>query len=117
MQALAERLDDFVSGRALRSIELLGFSSLKTFSPAVEDLYGQVLNPSPAGRSTWCGPSPAGSRIVLHLSQAGRVDVEPAQADPPAGSVARFIFSTDGNPSDGRVESAGRRTPDGRPRP
>ena len=49
---------------------------------------------SGAGGSTWCGSSPVGSRIVLHLSQAGRVDVEvPAKTTRPRGAVARFVFS------------------------
>ena len=38
-----------------------------------------------------------GIRIVLHLSQAGRVDVEaPPKTTKPRGSVVRFTFTTAG---------------------
>ena len=43
MQALAERLALFAEGRALEKVDLLGFSSLKTFAPPVEELYGQEV--------------------------------------------------------------------------
>jgi len=94
MQALAERLDLVASGRALEKIELLGFSSLKTYSPPIEDLYGQVLQ-SVSRRGKYLVWNFAdGLRIALHLSQAGRVDVEsPAKSTRPRGKVARFIFS------------------------
>jgi formamidopyrimidine-DNA glycosylase len=94
MQALSERLDEFGSGRALQKVEQLSFSSLKTFSPAVEDLYGQVLQSITRRAKYLVWNFPDGFRIVLHLSQAGRVDVEsPPKTTRPRGSVARFIFS------------------------
>jgi formamidopyrimidine-DNA glycosylase len=101
MQALAERLDLVASGRALEKIELLGFSSLKTYAPPIEDLYGQVLQ-SVSRRGKYLVWNFAGGlRIALHLSQAGRVDVEsPAKSTRPRGKVARFIF-------DGRAHDAG----------
>jgi formamidopyrimidine-DNA glycosylase len=102
MQALAERLETFVVGRALRKVDLLGFSSLKTFSPRVEDLYGQVLQSITRRAKYLVWTFGDGTRIVVHLSQAGRVDVEsPPKKTRPRGSVARFVFSA------GHAEAAG----------
>jgi formamidopyrimidine-DNA glycosylase len=96
MQALAERLDAFVTGRALQKAQLLGFSSLKTFAPPVEQLYGQRLLSVTRRAKYLVWNFPDGVRIVLHLSQAGRVDFEePPKTTKPRGSVARFVFSAE----------------------
>jgi formamidopyrimidine-DNA glycosylase len=103
MQALAERLGEFGSGRVLENVDQLSFSSLKTFSPAVEDLYGQTLQSVTRRAKYLIWNFPAGLRIVLHLSQAGRVDIEsPPKTTKPRGSVARFVFSDPSDP-DGRA--------------
>jgi formamidopyrimidine-DNA glycosylase len=96
MQALSERLALFTEGRALKKVELLGFSSLKTFSPPVEDLYGQVVTSITRRAKYLVWAFSGGPRIVLHLSQAGRVDTEePPKATRPRGAVARFVFAGD----------------------
>ena len=43
MQALSERLDALLAGTTLRRADLLGFSSLKTYAPAPDDLQGHRL--------------------------------------------------------------------------
>jgi formamidopyrimidine-DNA glycosylase len=94
MQALAERLALFAEGRALERVDLLGFSSLKTFSPPVEELYGQVVRSITRRAKYLVWTLSGGARIVLHLSQAGRVDAElPVKKTRPRGSVARFVLS------------------------
>jgi formamidopyrimidine-DNA glycosylase len=94
MQALAERLQEFAGGRALEKADLLSFSSLKTFSPQVEELYGQKLEAITRRAKYLVWSFANGVRIVVHLSQAGRVDVEsPPKATRPRGSVVRFRFS------------------------
>jgi formamidopyrimidine-DNA glycosylase len=94
MQALAERLDEFGSGRALQKVDQLSFSSLKTYSPPVDELYGQTLESITRRAKYLLWNFPGGTRIVLHLSQAGRVDVEsPPKKTKPRGSVARFILA------------------------
>src|SRR6202167_3451454 len=96
MQALAERLDEFGSGRALLKVDQLSFSSLKTYAPPVDELYGQTLESITRRAKYLVWSFPGGTRIVLHLSQAGRVDVEsPPKKTKPKGSVARFILSAD----------------------
>ena len=97
MQALSERLALFAEGRVLESAELLGFSSLKTFSPRVEELYGQVLRSVTRRAKYLVWTFSGGARIVVHLSQAGRVDTEvPVKKTRPRGSVARFVLSGEG---------------------
>jgi formamidopyrimidine-DNA glycosylase len=94
MQALAERLALFAEGRALEKVELLGFSSLKTYSPPVEELYGQTVRSITRRAKYLVWTFSGGPRIVMHLSQAGRVDTEaPAKKTRPRGSVARFVLS------------------------
>ncbi len=101
MQALAERLDDFVSGHTLLSIDLLGFSSLRTYAPQAEDLSGQVLNGITRRGKYLVWTFDNGIRVVLHLSQAGRVDIErPAKKTRPRGAVARFTFSDEDDATD-----------------
>jgi formamidopyrimidine-DNA glycosylase len=103
MQALAERLDDFVSGHTLRSIDLLGFSSLRTYAPPAEDLSGQVLNGITRRGKYLVWTFGNGIRVILHLSQAGRVDTEqPAKKTRPRGAVARFTFSDEEDATDGK---------------
>jgi formamidopyrimidine-DNA glycosylase len=93
MQALSERLDGFFAGRALEKATLLGFSSLKTFSPEVDELYGHALESVTRRAKYLVFTFDNALRIVLHLSQAGRIDVEePPKATKPRGSVARFVF-------------------------
>ena len=41
MQALAERLTGFFAGAAIASVDVLGFSSLKTVVPGADTLIGQ----------------------------------------------------------------------------
>ena len=93
MQALSERLDAALSGRALTRTDLLGFSSLKTFAPAPEELAGTTV--ASVGRRgkyvviTFEG----GRRILVHLSQGGRMDLEtPPKATKPRGSLVRLGF-------------------------
>jgi formamidopyrimidine-DNA glycosylase len=93
LQALAERLHALLAGSELREAQLLGFSSLKTFAPPVESLNGATL--VSVGRRAkylqWIFAG--GNRVVLHLSQAGRLDVEvPPKKTRPRGGVARFVF-------------------------
>jgi formamidopyrimidine-DNA glycosylase len=101
MQALAERLDEFGSGRALQKVDQLSFSSLKTYAPSVDELYGQTLESISRRAKYLVWNFPGGTRIVLHLSQAGRLDIEaPPKKTRPRGSVARFVLSA-GSDSDG----------------
>lgn len=92
MQALSERLAELYAGSALERFDLMQFSALKTVAPGPHDLHGRVLE-GVSRRGKYVifvfGPH----RLMLHLSQGGRVDVEPqAKSTKPRGSVARLRF-------------------------
>ncbi len=94
MQALAERLDAAISGRTLLGYRLLGFTSLKTVEPRPDELIGSTIS-GVGRRGKYLVLSLAtGYRLVVHLSQAGRLDVEdPPKATTPRGSVVRLELS------------------------
>jgi formamidopyrimidine-DNA glycosylase len=97
MQALSERLEVIYGGATLKRLDLLQFSSLKTVSPSPGDLYGSsVARLGRRGKYVifYIGDN----KLMLHLSQGGRVDIEdPPKATKPKGSIARLHF--DGRPS------------------
>ena len=93
MQALAERLTALLAGMALRRADLLGFSSLKTYDPSPDSLKGTKLLSVGRRAKYLVWEFDGGTRIVLHLSQAGRLDIEePPKKTKPRGSMARFVF-------------------------
>ena len=97
MQALSERLDALLAGATFERADLLGFSSLKTYAPTPEDLYGHRLRSVGRRAKYLVWEFEGGNRMVLHLSQAGRLDIEePPKKTKPRGAVARFTFTTAG---------------------
>jgi formamidopyrimidine-DNA glycosylase len=96
MQALAERLGDAIVGRTLERADPLQFSALKTFSPAPDELYGSTVG-SIGRRGKYVLIDLGARRIVFHLSQGGRVDIEdPPKQTKPKGSVVRWRFEAEG---------------------
>jgi formamidopyrimidine-DNA glycosylase len=94
MQALAERLQGALTGQPLQRVALLGFSSLKTVVPPVDSLYGLTLDAVTRRAKYLVWTFAGGTRIVIHLSQAGRLDLEsPPKTTKPRGSVARFFLA------------------------
>ena len=92
MQALAERLDHYVGGRGFAGATVLQFSALKTFSPSLEELTGRKVT-SVSRRAKYLVFDLEGPRLLVHLSQGGRLDVEdPPKHTRPKGSVARLRF-------------------------
>jgi formamidopyrimidine-DNA glycosylase len=90
---LPESLDALLSGLTLRRADLLGFSSLKTYDPSPDSLAGRRLVSVGRRAKYLVWEFEGGARIVLHLSQAGRLDVEePPKKTKPRGAVARFVF-------------------------
>ncbi len=92
VQALVERLQAAFGGADLDRIVPLQFSALKTFDPPPESLFGRTLER--AGRhGKFAILEFGGPRLLVHLSQGGRADVEdPPKATKPRGAVARFLF-------------------------
>jgi formamidopyrimidine-DNA glycosylase len=97
MQALAERLDVELSGAELAAVEPLGFSALKTVTPAPDSLLGSTLaHVARRAKYLVLDFGSATGRILVHLSQAGRLDVEePPKRTRAKGSVVRLSFSND----------------------
>jgi formamidopyrimidine-DNA glycosylase len=94
IQALAERLRDAVGGATLDGFDLLQFSSLKTVTPRPAELVRRRLEDvARRGKYLILGFE-RGDRMLMHLSQGGRLDVEaPPKATKPRGSVARLRFT------------------------
>jgi formamidopyrimidine-DNA glycosylase len=97
VQAMAERLDRSLAGSSLVRAVALQFSALKTFDPSPESLVGVTLE-GVTRRGKYLVLGFGGPRVLVHLSQGGRVDVEdPPKSTKPRGSVVRFLF--EGRPS------------------
>lgn len=94
--ALAERLSDRFLGAPLAAVTPLQFSALKTVSPGPESLLGRpVAEVGYRGKYLVFGFD--GPRILIHLSQGGRVEIEdPAKTTRPKGAVVRFAFAQAG---------------------
>ncbi len=98
MQALAERLDATLTGQTLTGWEPLGFAGLKTVTPSPDELVGHRL--VTVGRRgkylvfEFDGPPGGRPRVLVHLSQAGRLDIEepPKRTRGGKGGVVRLRF-------------------------
>jgi formamidopyrimidine-DNA glycosylase len=97
VQALAERLHQAVGGSELETITPIQFSALRTYEPPPESLVGRTLD-RVGRRGKYLLFEFGGPRLLVHLSQGGRVDVEhPPKRTRPKGAVVRFGFG--GRPS------------------
>ncbi|MGZ5353918.1 MAG: DNA-formamidopyrimidine glycosylase family protein [Actinomycetota bacterium] len=93
VQALAERVTAAVGGGAFGAADVLQFSSLKTVTPQATELAGRTLD-RVGRRGKYLVFELGGPRVLVHLSQGGRVDVEdPPKATKPRGSVVRLRFT------------------------
>jgi formamidopyrimidine-DNA glycosylase len=99
MQALAERLDAAIGGHALSGYEPIGFTALKTVTPAPETLVGRALERVRRRGKYLLLELAGGDRIAIHLSQAGRVDVEtpPKRTRGGKGGTVRLRFTDPGS--------------------
>jgi formamidopyrimidine-DNA glycosylase len=90
--ALAERLGERVAGHAFAGAVPLSFSGLKTVVPPPESLIGEPLQ-AVGRRGKFLVFEFGGPRLLVHLSQGGRVDVEdPPKTTKPKGAVVRLRF-------------------------
>ncbi|HEV2766537.1 MAG TPA: DNA-formamidopyrimidine glycosylase family protein [Acidimicrobiales bacterium] len=97
MQALAERLHAAVAGGQLQGLQPLSFSALKTVVPDPASLVGRTVE-EVGRRGKYLVCSLGGPRILIHLSQGGRVDLEdPPKTTRPRNGVLRV--SVAGRPS------------------
>jgi len=91
IRALAERLHEVAAGGTVRGADVLQFSSLKTVTPRAADLPGAVVERVSSLGKYVVVELGDGRRVLVHLSQGGRVDVEaPPKSTKPRGAVVRF---------------------------
>ncbi len=96
MQALGERLFEFLGGATFTRLDPLGFSALKTVTPPPEALIGSHLTAVTRRAKYLRFVTDGDAALVLHLSQAGRLDVEtPPKRTKPKGSALRMHFDGD----------------------
>ncbi|MDP8957008.1 MAG: Fpg/Nei family DNA glycosylase [Actinomycetota bacterium] len=92
VQALAERIEERLAGASLVSLEPLAFSALKTVTPPPDALYAKVLG-GVGRRGKFLVFDFAAARLLVHLSQGGRIDFEEAKKSTrPRGGVVRLAF-------------------------
>lgn len=92
MQALAERLDETLRDRVLRRVVPLGFSALKTVDPPPTALVDRPVR-GVGRRGKYLVLDFGVARLMIHLSQGGRIDIEPqAKTTRPKGGVVRLVF-------------------------
>jgi formamidopyrimidine-DNA glycosylase len=90
MQALAERLDALLAGGRFAGADPLSFSGLKTVTPAPDSLVGRELE-RVGRRAKYLLFEFGGPRLMAHLSQGGRVEIEdPPKTTRPKGAVVRL---------------------------
>jgi len=93
MQALAERLHATLAGSVLTGYEPLSFSSLNTVVPSPDELLGRELVAVTRRGKYLRFEFTGGLRLLVHLSQAGRLHVEPTpKSTRPRGAVLRLTF-------------------------
>jgi formamidopyrimidine-DNA glycosylase len=97
MQALAERLHTALAGAPVARLTPLNFSGLKTVVPAYDSLVGRTVD-AVGRRGKYLVAELGGPRLMIHLSQGGRVDVEdPPKTTKPKNGVVRI--AVEGRPS------------------
>src|SRR5215210_3675399 len=97
IRALAERFRDAVGGGVLHRVDILQFSALKTVEPRLDSLSGRTLS-DVSTRGKYLLLDLEGPRLLIHLSQGGRMDLEdPPKTTKPRGAVGRLRF--DARPS------------------
>jgi len=97
MQGLAERLDTALSGATLTGVEALQFSALKTVVPPADAAVAHTVSSVGRRGKYLLMDFDDGPRMIIHLSQGGRVDLEETpKRTRPKGAVVRLRF--DGGP-------------------
>ena len=94
VQALAERLTELLGGATFAGAVPFAFSALKTYDPPPESLVGVRLERVGRRGKFLVFEFEGGRRMLVHLSQAGRPDIEaPPKTTRPRGAMVRFRFA------------------------
>jgi formamidopyrimidine-DNA glycosylase len=94
VRGLSERVHEVVQGARFDRADILQFSSLKTYAPRPEELRGATVGSvGSRGKYLVFAFDDDERRLLVHLSQGGRIDVEaPPKSTKPRGSVVRLRF-------------------------
>src|SRR5215207_8756161 len=93
MQALAERLEVALGGAEITGVDPLGFAALKTVVPPADSIVGQTVGSVGRRAKYLVFELDDGVRLLIHLSQAGRLDIEePPKKTRPKGAAVRLRF-------------------------
>jgi formamidopyrimidine-DNA glycosylase len=93
MQALAERLEVALGGAEITGVDPLGFAALKTVVPAADSIVGQKVASVGRRAKYLVFELDDGVRLLIHLSQAGRLDIEePPKKTRAKGAAVRLRF-------------------------
>jgi formamidopyrimidine-DNA glycosylase len=93
MQALAERLQVALGGAEITGVDPLGFAALKTVVPPADSIVGQKVHAVGRRAKYLVFELDDGVRLLIHLSQAGRLDIEePPKKTRPKGAAVRLRF-------------------------
>jgi formamidopyrimidine-DNA glycosylase len=93
MQALAERLEVALGGAEITGVDPLGFAALKTVVPPADSIVGQTVGAVGRRAKYLVFELDDGVRLLIHLSQAGRLDIEePPKKTRPKGAAVRLRF-------------------------
>jgi len=93
MQALAERLEVAIGGATIEGVDPLGFAALKTVVPAPDSIVGHRVTSVGRRAKYLIFELDDDVRVLLHLSQAGRLDIEePPKKTRPKGAAVRIRF-------------------------
>jgi formamidopyrimidine-DNA glycosylase len=91
LQAHAERLTEALGGVALRRVEALSFTVLKTFRPPLEAAVGEPLDRVERHGKYLVLRFPSVAHVV-HLMQGGRLRLDASTARKPRGGLLRWTF-------------------------
>ena len=96
MQALAERLEESFGGATFVKVDALGFAALKTVVPSPDALIGRRVTAVTRRAKYLRFVTDGDVALMLHLSQAGRLDIEmPPKRTKAKGAAVRFHFDED----------------------
>jgi formamidopyrimidine-DNA glycosylase len=93
MQALAERLEAAFGGAQITGVDPLGFAALKTVVPPADSIVGHTVAAVGRRAKYLVFELDDGVRLLIHLSQAGRLDIEePPKKTRARGAAVRLRF-------------------------
>lgn len=96
VRAHAERMTALMGDDVLAGVQLIGFSTLKTYAPALDAAVGQPLRTVATRGKHLLLDFDGDTSHVVHLMQAGRLRPDAKEAKRPRGGLIRWRFAANG---------------------